>query len=220
MKFKTKKNIIHLLILAHLFCLFIFPCSGYCGKYGSDGYSDDRAVSAMAAPDSVTVKKLHAVNLAVTGTSVFLGAVTCQGLRIIADTAATLHVNREYVDSMDSWNAASIYVMKTIGFSYTNNGHSGAKDTINWNSSCKQLDTLTAACSLSFTAPTAGAAGLTLVLIQGGTGSYTVTWPSTVLWPDSSAPTLSTAVGGRDIISLFYSSLGGKYHGVATTNFK
>ena len=34
-------------------------------------------------------------------------------------------------------------------------------------------------------------------LIQGGAGSYTVTWTG-VTWPGATAPTLSTVVGRRD----------------------
>jgi hypothetical protein len=57
--------------------------------------------------------------------------------------------------------------------------------------------TLTASCT--FTPPTATAGkSFTLVLVQGGTGSYTATWPGTVTWAAGTAPTLSTAVGAVD----------------------
>ncbi|MDB5322215.1 MAG: hypothetical protein JWN40_3846 [Phycisphaerales bacterium] len=42
-----------------------------------------------------------------------------------------------------------------------------------------------------------------LRLIQDGTGSRTVTWPASVKWPAGSAPTLSTAIGAVDIVSLY-----------------
>lgn len=60
--------------------------------------------------------------------------------------------------------------------------------------------TLTAACTLTF--PTAAAGKkFRLVLIQGGSGSYTITWPSTAKWAGSTAPTLSTSVGKVDVIT-------------------
>lgn len=62
--------------------------------------------------------------------------------------------------------------------------------------------TLTAACTLTFPTATAGTS-FTLVLRQGGTGSYAVTWP-TVKWPGGAVPTLSTAVGAVDIFSFVY----------------
>jgi hypothetical protein len=43
------------------------------------------------------------------------------------------------------------------------------------------------------------------IIQQGGSGSYTVTWPGTFKW-QSSAPTLSTTVGKVDIISFTYHS--------------
>ena len=39
---------------------------------------------------------------------------------------------------------------------------------------------------------------------QGGIGSYTITWPASVKWTLGVAPTLSTAVGKIDIITLFH----------------
>ena len=62
--------------------------------------------------------------------------------------------------------------------------------------------TLTANCTLTF--PTAvGGQSLTLIIKQGGSGSYTVTWPSEVKWGNASAPTLTTTVGGIDVIGFF-----------------
>lgn len=73
--------------------------------------------------------------------------------------------------------------------------------------------TLTANLTLTFTfsapPPVSGVEGeWYIVLIQGGTGSYTVTWPGTVDWQKvdgtsgGSAPTLFTAVGAEDVIVL------------------
>ena len=41
-------------------------------------------------------------------------------------------------------------------------------------------------------------------VIQGGTGSYTVTWGSLFAWPAATAPTLSTTVGYVDLITCTY----------------
>lgn len=60
--------------------------------------------------------------------------------------------------------------------------------------------TLTAACTFTFPTPTTGRS-FTLVLIQGGTGSYTASWPGTAKWPAGTAPTLSTAVGKVDYLT-------------------
>src|SRR4051794_35461827 len=43
---------------------------------------------------------------------------------------------------------------------------------------------------------------ISVLLIQGGSGSYTVTWPSSVSFAAGQAPSLTTAVGGSDLITL------------------
>jgi len=58
--------------------------------------------------------------------------------------------------------------------------------------------------TLSFTNPPAtGKAGnLTLYITQDSTGTRLITWPVSVKWPGGTAPTLSTAVGAIDVITL------------------
>src|SRR5690606_19820512 len=59
--------------------------------------------------------------------------------------------------------------------------------------------TLTANCTLTFPIAVAGQS-FTLVLKQGGSGSYTITWPSSIVkWDGGVAPTLTTTVGAIDI---------------------
>lgn len=55
---------------------------------------------------------------------------------------------------------------------------------------------------------------LTLVLTQGGTGSYTFAWPAAVKWPGGVAPTLTTTVGKADIITLFTHDGGTNWYGL------
>lgn len=47
---------------------------------------------------------------------------------------------------------------------------------------------------------------INLFIIQGGPGSYTITWPASFRWGTAGAPTLSTTVGKVDHIRLTYSS--------------
>lgn len=47
---------------------------------------------------------------------------------------------------------------------------------------------------------------INLFIIQGGSGSYTITWPASFKWGTAGAPTLSTTVGKVDHIRLRYSS--------------
>ena len=74
--------------------------------------------------------------------------------------------------------------------------------TMDWNRSLFHSVTLGGNRTLAFTAPPDPC--LILVeLIQDGTGSRTVTWP-TVRWAGASAPTLSTTAAYIDHIYFFY----------------
>jgi hypothetical protein len=97
------------------------------------------------------------------------------------------------------------------------NGDSGASDTITWASGNNQKSTLTANCTYTFTAPSK-LANITLKLIQGGIGSFTATWPGSVMWQGGTAPTLTAAPGAIDIINFYYD--GTNYFGVAYLDFQ
>lgn len=62
--------------------------------------------------------------------------------------------------------------------------------------------TLTTNCTLTFPDATAGQS-FTLIVKQGGSGSYTITWPDEVKWDGGNAPTLSTAAGAIDVMGFF-----------------
>lgn len=61
--------------------------------------------------------------------------------------------------------------------------------------------------------PAGGPYTLTMKLIQGGSGGYTVTWPSNVKWPDGTPPTLTTAVGKYDMVGLVTDDGGSSWTG-------
>lgn len=75
--------------------------------------------------------------------------------------------------------------------------------------------TLGANTTISFPSPGVGC--FILKLIQGGSGSYTVTWPSNLKWPGGSAPTLTTTVGAWDIITIIWD--GTYFSATSTLNF-
>jgi hypothetical protein len=52
---------------------------------------------------------------------------------------------------------------------------------------------------------------------QGGVGNCTITWPASVKWTLGVAPTLSTAVGKVDIITLFHD--GTNFYGTYSLNY-
>ena len=74
--------------------------------------------------------------------------------------------------------------------------------TIAWDTSLGRVATVTLGASRTFGAPTNLKVGTYILhVIQGGVGSYTITWNGVFKWTAATAPTLSTAVGRRDIFS-------------------
>lgn len=60
-----------------------------------------------------------------------------------------------------------------------------------------QILTLTGNCTFTFPTPTAGQSFM-LLLKQDATGSRTATWPATVKWPSSTAPTITSTASKGD----------------------
>jgi hypothetical protein len=75
--------------------------------------------------------------------------------------------------------------------------------------------TLTASTILTFSSHVVGV--YILKVIQGGSGSYTLTYPASVKWSGGSAPTLTTTVGKTDIITLFHD--GTNFFGTYSLNY-
>lgn len=83
-------------------------------------------------------------------------------------------------------------------------GNSGTSKTISWTNGSAQKLTLTGNCTLTITDPSSTGSIYILRLIQGS-GPYTMTWPSTVKWPENaSAPTLTSTSGRKDVFSFYW----------------
>lgn len=101
---------------------------------------------------------------------------------------------------------------------FDNGSQAGPTYTLDWNDGQNQLITLTGnITTLTLTAPSAGVGKFLLRVVQGGAGSFTITWPGTVLWPLGTAPTLSIGVGDVDIVTMYWN--GTNYYAVASLNF-
>jgi hypothetical protein len=100
---------------------------------------------------------------------------------------------------------------------FDNGSQSGAY-AVDWNNGQHQRITLTGNPTLSFTAlDQGGAAKLTLVVIQDGTGGRQITWPGSVLWPNGVTQSLANDPNAISIFSFYWD--GTSYYGVSSTNF-
>jgi len=84
--------------------------------------------------------------------------------------------------------------------------------TVDWTVGQKQKTTITAATTITFTAPI-GLANLTLKIINGGLGI--ITWPVSIKWPGGTEPTWTSS--GTDIVTFYYD--GTDYFGSASLAF-
>jgi hypothetical protein len=91
--------------------------------------------------------------------------------------------------------------------------------TISWNVAIAQVAKVTLGGSRTMAAPTNLIDGGCYILrvIQGGSGSNTITWNSVFKWPSATAPTLTTTIGAIDIVS--FVSDGTNLYGVAQLAF-
>ena len=78
--------------------------------------------------------------------------------------------------------------------------------TIAWDVSVSPVAKVTLTASRTLGAPTNGAAGqfISIAIIQGGSGSYTITWNSAYEFTADTAPTLTTTVGKADLFVFRY----------------
>lgn len=131
-------------------------------------------------------------------------------LNVVDDTTPQLG------GTLDCQNA-DIDNIKTATFNAEfDNGNETGTFLLVWTSGQKQRATLTGnITTLTITDPV-GPCNLTLKLIQDVTGSRTVAWPASILWPGGTGPTLS-GVSATDLVSFYFD--GTNYYAQAALDF-
>jgi hypothetical protein len=71
---------------------------------------------------------------------------------------------------------------------------------------------VTSAANVIFTSPPPSLTGFSFLIQLSQTGSYALTWPSSIQWPSNTAPTLSTTAGYVDTIALYTIDGGTNYY--------
>lgn len=177
------------------------------GGTGQTSYTDGQLLIGNTSGNTLTKATLTGTSNQVTVTN-GNGSITLSTPQNIHTGASPTFVGLTLTGTLS--------VAKTASFTTeVDNGNSGTSKTIDWTQGNKQKITLTGVCTFTFTNP-AGPASLIFKLIQDGTGSKTVTWPS-VRWPGGVAPTLTTTASATDIVALYFD--GTNYYGNASLNF-
>lgn len=104
---------------------------------------------------------------------------------------------------------------------YSNGSTTTAGGTaINWNNGNKQFMGMASTTAIAFTQNPPAPCNLVLRLLQDGTGSRVITWPTTggiiIRW--SGGTILSTGANKQDVASFYYAG-GSTYYGMLSTNF-
>lgn len=99
--------------------------------------------------------------------------------------------------------------------SEVDDGNSSTADTVDWSTGSVHKSTLTGNCTYTFSNPVTG--GIYILKVIQGAGPYTVTWPATVKWPNSTAPTLSQTSGRMDLFTFQWD--GTDYFGSFVQNY-
>lgn len=153
---------------------------------------DDASVAAIAttlglgttdSPQHAAINLGHATDTTLTRVSA--GVIAVEGATILTQTSPTL-------------NTPTLNNAITVE-SYANN--SSTNLAIDLANGTQQIITLTGnwVPNTGWPTPTAGQ-GFRLIIKQDGTGSRTITWPSSVKWPSSTAPTITATASKADIL--------------------
>lgn len=109
-------------------------------------------------------------------------------------------------------------VRSSVG-AMVDDGNSGTSKTIDWDSKAwaRHELTLTGNVTLTLSNPVDG--GCYVLLIKSGAGSFTVTWPGSVLWPSGVAPVITTTPSKVDLVTLIWDATASKYYGSFNQNY-
>ncbi len=162
------------------------------------------------------------------GGQVVIGSLSCSTAlcsQTFGYRSCSTHLNSTVIGAcLSSTRTNTTHVNSLVAFgqaaSLTNSvGSTGGSVTLNWDNSNIQTLTLTSnITTLTKSNPIDGAV-YTLFLTQGGSGGYTVDFGADVDWAGGTGPTLSTAIGATDAVSLVYIAGITGYYGNANLNF-
>jgi hypothetical protein len=92
-------------------------------------------------------------------------------------------------------------------------GNTGTAATINLVNGNFVTATLTGNCTFTFSNPTAGAASFTLFLTNDATPGRSITWPTSVRWPNATIPVRTTVANKTDVYTFFTTDGGTTWYG-------
>ncbi|NBV27711.1 hypothetical protein EBS02_01660 [bacterium] len=123
----------------------------------------------------------------------------------------------------DAWNNLGYYPYSGLAGNFNlasgqfwSTTFTGATAGIDWNNSNVQKMTLTTNTTFTFQNGRDGGE-YALVLKQGASGDYTVTWPESVSWSGGTGPTMTSTANAYDVYKFVYTD--NKYFATASQNY-
>lgn len=170
---------------------------------GLGGAAHAAATTATAGFMSAADKtNLDAAGVAI-GT---LGTAATKNTGTSGDTVPLLNAANAWSGRQDMNGGARAKYVHFGGGGYYNAGNSGSAKTIDFSNGQKQGVTLTANCTITFTAP--GPGNYQLLLGQDATGGRSVTWAAqggiVAFVGSATAPAIHTNVNSYTMVSLFF----------------
>jgi hypothetical protein len=92
-------------------------------------------------------------------------------------------------------------------------GSTGTAATINLANGNFVTATLTGNCTFTFSNPSAGASSFTLFLTNDGVAGRSITWPTSVRWPNNNIPIRTTTANRVDVYVFFSVNGGATWYG-------
>lgn len=177
---------------------------------GSNGFVFVTAGSNNMIVNSSIIQ--YSANLSITGssTTISTGNMTVNSTGVYYSGPVSYSGATAFTSPNLTVNSIGAYFSGVTNFSGTVN-HATANvlsqtltdaATINWDVSQGAVAYLTLGATRTMAAPTNLKVGTYILhVVQGGSGSYVISWNPIFKWTAGVAPTLSTAVGRRDIFS-------------------
>lgn len=187
------------------------------GAYAHTGIFRDASDGYWKVFDSYTPEPDANVNIDTTNTSFHLANFQANGLSLGNTSSNWIVGNTSGVYTTGTVNGAVLSVGTSVIANTTTLKVAGTVDiassnvlnqtltdatTIAWNTALGQVATVTIGASRTMGAPSNLKIGTYILhVIQGGSGSYGITWNSVFKWPAGVSPVLTTTVGARDVFS-------------------
>jgi len=119
----------------------------------------------------------------------------------------------------DATASAGSNAVTIPGLALVDDGNSGTTKTIDFLSLKVGRHELTLTGNVTLTLDNPVDGGVYVLLIHTGAGSFTVTWPASVLWPSGVAPVITTTASKTDLVTLIYDSSVTKFYGSFNQNY-